>query len=57
MIAATLIASIDAYLVAAEYAKSKGIAVTLQLDFNAEDVRASATSSMIECFKREGGVR
>jgi hypothetical protein len=50
-----LVASIDGYLLAAEYAKAKGITVSMHLDFDAEDIRQSATSLMIECFKRENG--
>ncbi len=55
VLAAALIASIDGYLLAAEYAKSKGLAVSWSIEFNAEDVRQSATSMMIESFRRESG--
>lgn len=52
-LAGALIASIDAYLIAVEYAKAKGIECSIPfLEFTAEDVRMSATSLMIECFKR-----
>lgn len=56
LVAGALIASIDAYLIAAEYAKSKNIPVELRLEFNAEDVRQSATSCLIE-YWRDGGTR
>jgi hypothetical protein len=51
LLAGALCASIDAYKVTAEYAESKGVA----FDFNAEDVRTSASVLLIEYFKREGG--
>lgn len=57
VLASALIASIDAYLLAADYARAKGIQVSMDFDINAEDMRASATTLMIECFKREGGAR
>lgn len=56
LVAGALIASIDAYIAAAEYGKSKGIAVDLRLDFNAEDIRQSATAMLIE-YWRSGGTR
>lgn len=55
VLAAALIASIDGYLLAAEYAKSKGLTVGWSIEFNAEDIRNSATSMMIESFRRESG--
>ncbi len=54
--AGALCASIDAYLLAADYARSKGITVDLQLDFNAEDIRQTATSMSIQYFQ-DGGTR
>lgn len=52
-LAGALIASIDAYLIAVEYAKAKGIECSIPfLEFTADDIRQSATSLMIECFKR-----
>ena len=54
LISGALVASIDAYLIAVEYAKSKGIHATLDMDFNAEDIRASATSFLIEYYKQGG---
>lgn len=56
LISGALIASIDAYLIAVDYAKSKGIHATIDMDFNAEDIRSSATSFLIEAFK-SGQVR
>jgi hypothetical protein len=47
-----LIASLDAYQVAGDYAKSKGI----PFDFLSEDVRASANAMLIE-FWKSGGAR
>lgn len=57
MLAGALIASIDAYVIAAEYGRSKGIHVELNLDFNAEDIRCSANSMLMEYWKKSGGAR
>lgn len=56
LLAGALIASIDAYLTAADYAKGKGVPVTLKLDFNGEDIRSSASVMQIEYY-RSGGTR
>jgi hypothetical protein len=56
LLAGALIASIDAYIVAADYARSKGIAVDMRLDITGEDLRSSATAMLIE-YWRNGGTR
>jgi hypothetical protein len=56
LLAGSLIASIDAYLLAADYAKAKGVPVSIKLDFNGEDIRSSASVMQIEYY-RSGGTR
>jgi hypothetical protein len=56
LLAGALIASIDAYLLAADYAKAKNIPVSLKLDFSGEDIRSSASVMQIEYY-RSGGTR
>lgn len=56
LLAGALIAAIDAHVLAVAYAKSKGLTVSLALDFNGEDVRAAANCLMIQYFK-DGGTR
>jgi hypothetical protein len=55
LLAGALIASVDGYLTAADYARSKGITVELRMDFKAEDIRQSATALLIEYWKSKGG--
>jgi hypothetical protein len=52
----TLKAAIDAYFEAAAYARSKGIAVDLRLDFKGEDLRTSVNSRLMDYWK-SGGTR
>ena len=54
LLAASLMASIDAYVLVTEYARSKGIPVELTLRFTAEDVRQSSTSMLIQHWKDTG---
>ena len=51
LVASALIAAIDGLIVAAEYAKKRGIKVSLDLDFNAEDVRCLASTTYIQACK------
>jgi hypothetical protein len=51
LLAGALIASIDAYTVAADYAKSKGLPIV----FGSEDIRCSANSMLIEFWRNGGG--
>lgn len=56
LLAGALIASIDGYKLAAEYAASKGIPVKIEFEIRAEDLRQSATAMLIE-YWRNGGTR
>jgi hypothetical protein len=51
LMAGALIASIDAMLIARQYAISKGLEVTVNIDFNAEDLRCLANTTLIQYFK------
>lgn len=51
LVASALIAVIDGVLVAMDYGKSKGLKVSLDLDFNAEDLRALAATTLINFAK------
>jgi hypothetical protein len=51
LVAASLIAAIDGLLTAMEYARSKGIETSLDLEFNAEDVRCLAATTYIQASK------
>jgi hypothetical protein len=51
LMAGALIASIDAMLIARQYAISKGLEVTVNIDFNAEDLRCLAATTLIQYFK------
>jgi hypothetical protein len=51
MLAGALIASIDAYAIAGDYAKSKGLPIV----FGSEDIRCSANSMLIEFWRNGGG--
>lgn len=52
LLASGMIAAIDATLQAQEYARAKGVTVTpMEINFNAEDVRAMAITLAIEIFK------
>jgi hypothetical protein len=51
LLAGALIASIDAHMIAADYARSKGIAVEIRIVFDAESVRCSANAMLIEFWK------
>jgi hypothetical protein len=52
LLAGALCASIDAYVLASEYAQSKGLALT----FAAESIQASANTMLIQ-YWRDGGTR
>ena len=53
LMASAMIASIDAALTAREYAKSKGIDMKIDLDFNAEDLQDLASTLFIQAFRPE----
>lgn len=54
LLAGALMASVDAYVIAADYAKSKGIAVEMNLDITGEDIRSSATAMLIQYWREDG---
>jgi len=51
ILSGALISSIDALIVARDYAASKGIEVDLRLDFNGEDARTLSSTAIIQYFK------
>lgn len=51
ILSGALISSINAMIMARDYATSKGIEVELHLDFNGEDARKLASTAVIQYFK------
>lgn len=54
LLAGALMASVDAYVIAADYARSKGIGVEMNLDITGEDIRSSATAMLIQYWREDG---
>jgi hypothetical protein len=52
MVAGALIAAIDALAMAKAYAEAKGIPASFEVDYNAEDVRAIASTLIIQHFRQ-----